>query len=171
VARTTQQAKVLAKQNKCKDLRKLAEQAGKIWVEAGEAALAEPCQDPVAAAPARPDAGVKPTPRPEPAPKPTPRPEPDKPEPAPVSEANLEELVTEAEAAARNGQYGRGLKLCEDALRQDKSNVRAMTTCAISACNLKLAAKAKNYINRLQGQGSRHAAMRQICLRLQVPID
>jgi outer membrane biosynthesis protein TonB len=121
---------------------------------------------------ARPDAGAKPAPRPEP-PKPKPpEPEPkDKPAPEPPSEANLEVLVTEAETAARNGQYGKGLKLCEDALRQDKSNVRAMTTCAVSACNLKLAAKAKNYINRLQGQTSRQAAVRQICLRLQVPID
>ena len=76
-----------------------------------------------------------------------------------------------SEAAARNGQYGKALRLCEDALRVDKSNVRATTACAIAACNLKLAAKAKTYINRLAGQGARHAAMRQICLRLQVPID
>lgn len=170
IARTTQQAKLLARQNKCKDLRKLAEQAGRVWTDAGEAVLAEPCSDTVAATPgARPDAGVRPAPRPEP-PKPKP-PEPEKPAPEPPSEANLEVLVTEAESAARNGQYGKGLKLCEDALRQDKSNVRAMTTCAVSACNLKLAAKAKNYINRLQGQTSRQAAVRQICLRLQVPID
>jgi pSer/pThr/pTyr-binding forkhead associated (FHA) protein len=169
-ARVVQQAKLLAKQNKCKDLRKHAEQVTKVWADVGETVGAEPCSDAVATpAPARPDAGVRPAPRPEP-PKPKP-PEPKEPDPAPTSEANLEELVTEAEAAARNGQYGRGLKLCEDALRQDKSNVRAMTTCAVSACNLKLAAKAKNYINRLQGQASRQAAVRQICLRLQVPID
>jgi ABC transport system ATP-binding/permease protein len=174
VAKQTQQAKLLVKQNKCKDLRKLAEQAGRVWAEAGEAVLAQQCQEATVAAPPRPEprpdrTPPKPeTPKPEPAVKPD---KPDKPEPGPAPEVNLEELVSEAEAAARTGQYGKALRLCEDALRQDKSNVRATTACAIASCNLKLGSKAKTYIGRLAVQPARQSAMRQICLRNGVAID
>lgn len=79
------------------------------------------------------------------------------------------QLVDEANAAARNGQYGKALRSAEEALKQDGGNQQALTTAAIAACNLKDAAKAKKFIGRLSGQ--RQGMARQICLRQNVTID
>jgi len=173
-AQMQQRAAQLAKQNKCKDLQKLAEQAGRVWADAGDAVSAVACQAPVAATPDRPRRPEAPRPDPGPraeGPKPeTPKPESPKPEaPKPDAGMSVDQLVTEAETAARNNQYGKSLRLCEDALKVDKTNVRGINVCAIAACNLKNVAKAKTYVGKLSGP--RQAAMKQICLRNGVSVD
>jgi hypothetical protein len=75
------------------------------------------------------------------------------------------ELAAEAQTAAKAGQWGRALNLAEQALRARPDNstkLVAMTTAALSACNLKNLAKAKQYL--LQLPASRQALIRQRCL-------
>jgi hypothetical protein len=153
--RQVAQARALAGDGKCDEMRALAKRVPPPWSDVADAVLAEPCTVAEEKQPEK---------------KPAKQPE-KKPAKDPEPSGDLDELVSEAENAARSGQYGRALKLCEDALSQDKFNVRAITACAIASCNLKIAAKAKTYIGRLGGQTSRHAVMRSICQRSGVEID
>ncbi len=71
---------------------------------------------------------------------------------------NSDELATEAGNSARNGNYGRALKLCEDALDLEPSHSHARAVCTISACMVNHAAKAKRHYSRLSSGAKRLAA-------------
>ena len=88
--------------------------------------------------------------------------------PAPVP---LETLLCDAEAAARENNYRRTLRLCEEALSLDEGNVRGITACAIAACNVEMRSTAKAYIGQMSPRSHRQQALKQICLRKGVEID
>lgn len=85
------------------------------------------------------------------------------------SEKSAEQLADDAAGAARAGQYGKALRIAEEALRKDSSNTSARTTAAIAACNLKRADKARLHLSHLTKQ--RLGMIRQVCLRNNVNID
>ena len=163
----------LAKQSKCKDIDRLAEQASNLWPEAGDAARAEgeKCQTAVATVEPKDKTPKDKTPK-------------DKTGSGSGSSGgssssgggsssssgkSVQQLVDDANAAARNGQYGKALRSAEDALKQDSGNSQALTAAAIAACNLKDTSKAKKYIGKLSGQ--RQGMVRQVCLRNNVNVD
>lgn len=78
------------------------------------------------------------------------------------------ELVEQAEVAVRNTQYGKGGRICRQVLEREPGNQRAITSCAISACNLQQGAIAKKYVGRIKNS-MRRQGLHQICLRLGVP--
>jgi hypothetical protein len=73
------------------------------------------------------------------------------------------QLMDDARAAAKNTQWGKALRLCEQRLACDKGDNGAVLVCAIAACNMKNTAKAKAYISRLSS--SQQSFARQSCLR------
>jgi pSer/pThr/pTyr-binding forkhead associated (FHA) protein len=79
----------------------------------------------------------------------------------------IEELVEQAEDAVKNTQYGKGSRLCRQALERDPNNQKAITACAIAACNLKNGSAAKKYVRRIKSS-QRRQGLKQICLRLGV---
>jgi len=81
---------------------------------------------------------------------------------APVELATA--LVQQANDAVRDQKYGKGLATCERALAIDSGNQRAHMVCAIAACNLNAAKKAKRYIEGI-ASATRRTAVKQICIR------
>jgi pSer/pThr/pTyr-binding forkhead associated (FHA) protein len=163
VAEMTTRAKQLAAQHKCKDIQKLAQQAGKTWSEAKEAVDGVACTEAVAVTPPG-GGGTHVTPPPGGGGGS------DKPpgggggsDATPPSSNNPAQLIDDARAAAKNAQWGKALRLCEDALRIDRGNADAVMVCALASCNLKNTAKAKMYIGKLSAQ--RQGMARQSCLR------
>lgn len=80
----------------------------------------------------------------------------------------FDELMEQASAAVRDRHYGKGLKLCEQALEERPNDQQAAMVCGIAACNLKKSAAAKKYLRRIRG-ASKKASLRQICVREGVP--
>jgi len=165
-----------AKKGDCKEVAKLADQADRLWTEAGDAARAELAKcDQVAVADAGSGKGTgtsKGTGKGTGTSKGTGKGTGTGTSSGTSSSGSgksVAELVTEANDAARNGQYGKAVRAAEEALKQDPGNQQALTAAAIAACNLKDAGKAKKYINRLSGQ--RQGMVRQVCLRNNVSID
>jgi thioredoxin-like negative regulator of GroEL len=76
---------------------------------------------------------------------------------------SVDDLIEEARAAAKATQFGRAMRLCEDALHRRHGDSEALMICAISACNLKNVSKAKRYIGQIAPD--RQGMARQICLR------
>ena len=154
-------AKEYAKAKKCGALRKLKDRAGEIWTEAGEAAAAheDSCDTRVAVKPR------DPKPR-DPKPK-DPKP---KDPPPDTSGKSAAELTNEARSAAKSGQFGKAIRLCEQALAKKRGDQDAAMVCVIASCNLKNATKAKRYINKLRSAGRKGMA-RQICLKQGVKVD
>jgi pSer/pThr/pTyr-binding forkhead associated (FHA) protein len=162
IAEMTARAHAFANAHKCKDVAKLAQQAGKLWPEAKDAVDAVNCSEPVAQNPPGggghpPGGGTGSS---------------DKNPPGggtgsadknPPSGGNPAQLIDDARAAAKNSQWGKALRLCEEALQSDRGNADAVMVCALASCNLKNTAKAKNYIGRLNP--SRQGMARQSCLR------
>ncbi|MCE9578207.1 MAG: FHA domain-containing protein [Deltaproteobacteria bacterium] len=164
-------AKQLAAQHKCKDVAKLGEQAGKIWPDAKDAINGVACSEAVAVNPpgggggsGKPPGGggdVTPPGGGGGSAKP--------PGGGGDSGGNPAALLDEAKAAAKNSQWGKALRLCEEAMRSSKGNQEAVMVCALASCNLKNTAKAKLYIGQL---GSARAQMaRQSCLRNGVEVE
>jgi hypothetical protein len=162
VGKVDTKAKEYAKANKCGALRKLRERAGEIWTEAGEVAATHEsgCQTRVAVKPKTPKKPRDPKPK-DPKPK---DPPPD------TSGKSASELTNEARVAAKSGQFGKAIRLCEQALAKKRGDQDAAMVCVIAACNLKNAAKAKRYINKLRSAGRKGMA-RQICLKQGVKVD
>lgn len=71
-----------------------------------------------------------------------------------------------AETAIKDEKYAEGLKLCMAALEKKQSQ-RALTACAIAACNLKLSDEAKGFISAVVSEPKK-AGLTQICKRLAV---
>jgi ABC transport system ATP-binding/permease protein len=164
VGNVRSQAAALVRQGKCKDIDRLSGRAAQVWEEAAAAARAElaRCNEAVAAAEPRerrdPRRDVK---------------KDDKKDDGATAAASsgkaFPELKDEANAAARAGQYGKALRVAEEALRMQPSDQEVLTTAAIAACNLKQAEKVKKFTVKLSA--SRASMVRQICLRNNVTID
>ncbi len=161
VQKTEDRARVLASGKKCRDLRKLEASAGKIWTEAGAAAgrYLEKCST-ASRAHKTPDRKPPPVDR-------KPPPEDKTPPPSGKSAA---QLTADARAAAKAGQFGKAIRLCEQALSIKNGDQDAAMVCVIASCNLKNASKAKKYIGKLRSAGRKGMA-RQICLKQGVKVD
>jgi pSer/pThr/pTyr-binding forkhead associated (FHA) protein len=157
VAEKVKEAKKLVAQNKCKDLKKLIVSAGKVWSDAGDAVAREEgaCKETVATNPGTGSgssgsgtgssgsgtgsgSGSS-------------------------SGATFTQVVADARQAIKDSQYGRALRLGEQALGMNRSDPEALTICAIAACQLKNESKAKTYIGKLPNE--RKSMARQYCLR------
>jgi pSer/pThr/pTyr-binding forkhead associated (FHA) protein len=75
------------------------------------------------------------------------------------------ELLEQAELAVRSTQFGKGERLCRQVLDREPGNQRAITACAIAACNLRKASTAKKFIRRIKSS-QRRQGLKQICTRL-----
>lgn len=141
----------LARARKCKELRRLAGEAGRVFPDAGEAVSAIPCEEQVAVSGGGGDqggsggsggggggdAGGK----------------------------SAAELLADAEAAAKTSQWARALKLAEQSIgakADGATKSRAAMVAALAACNLKNQAKAKNYYS--MATPSSRTLVRQRCL-------
>lgn len=135
------EAEALFDQRKCPIIRKLQQDASKQWPEAGQRVgeVFDACRKAVPAPQPR-----RPTPTPTPTPPDTT--EPDEPEVPPErSNKSFDELLNEAQEAARNNLYGKARRLCSQALEVRRGEPRAVMVCAIAACNLGNARLAKRY--------------------------
>jgi hypothetical protein len=79
------------------------------------------------------------------------------------ADMTVRELTSQAKAAVKAQQLGKGLRICEQALAKKPGDQEAVMVCAIAACKLKQATKAKRYIGRLRSS-QRSSMARQICL-------
>jgi pSer/pThr/pTyr-binding forkhead associated (FHA) protein/tetratricopeptide (TPR) repeat protein len=169
VAKTEAQAKELVRTNKCANLPKLEEKAGAVWPEAGAVVAAQRaiCDQRVAVKDP-PTNGKKP-------------PDDKKPPPGDDDDGGsavdpsaagktAAQLTEEARVAAKTGQFGKAIRLCESALALDKNDQDAAMVCVIASCNLKNVSKAKKYIGKLRSD-SRKGMARQICLKQGVKVD
>jgi pSer/pThr/pTyr-binding forkhead associated (FHA) protein len=144
------EAEGLFDQRKCQLIRKLQQDASKQWPEAGERAgeVFDACRKAVPSPPAQQQQQrtTQTTPPPPPPPPPDTGEE-DDPEETTGERSNrpFEELLAEAQEAARNNLYGRARRLCSQALEQRRGEPRAVMVCAIAACNLGNARLAKRY--------------------------
>jgi len=177
VAARTAEAQALAKASKCRDLAKLSEKAGAVWPEAAEAVdkVAESCTERVASTAPDPKPDRRDTRRATSAAKPDPKPDPEEDDSKGSSDTSgkdANELTNEARAAAKTGQWGKALRLCEAALAQKSGDQEAAMVCALAACNIKSASKAKKYMAKLRSP-SRKGMARQICLKngVDIPIN
>jgi outer membrane murein-binding lipoprotein Lpp len=81
----------------------------------------------------------------------------------------VEEIIAEAEAAARAGEFERALQLCQRALEQQPDHDQARMVCLISACNLGEASQAKGFFAQMSGDQREPA--QQICKRFRIELD
>jgi ABC transport system ATP-binding/permease protein len=164
VEQVQRRANLAARRGQCDQLRRIAADARAIWPEAGDAAAQVPCRR---IAEATPDRTAS---------------DPESPEPpddagrqqgggssAAASQPSVDEVVAEAQSAARAGEFGRAMRLCEDALRRSRGHSEALMVCLISACNLRNVSKAKRYMSQISGDQRIYA--RQICLRHGVDVE
>lgn len=142
-------AKQLARNKQCTDLKRLAIMSGNVFPDAREAMEKVPCQSDDKPGPGS-TVGSGPGSSP----------------PPPPSGKSAAELLDEAQAAASAGQYGRALNLAEQAYRfpgiDGGTKTRAATLAGLSACNTKQGGKAKTYYNLVP---SRQTLLRQQCLK------
>ncbi len=166
-----------AARGNCRKIAQLAGQAGKIWPDVGEAvtAVGDKCAATVAAAKS---ASHRSTSR------------------ATSSHSNkshsnnssssnstsssssassgksYNQLIDEARTAAKTGQWGKAIRQCEAALAEKHGDQEAAMVCALAACNIKNASKAKKYMGLLRSP-SRKGMARQICLKngVNIPIN
>jgi pSer/pThr/pTyr-binding forkhead associated (FHA) protein len=157
VERKKGEARLLAKQKKCREITVLARSAGNIFPDARTEMEKIPCESSteVATSPgpgtgggsSGGSSGGAATP--------------------PPSGKSAADLLNEAQTATQAGTYGRALSLAEQAMRAPGldagQKVRAVTIAALAACNLKNAAKAKQYIAQLPA--NRKPMVAQTCLK------
>ena len=156
LAETKRQAQSYAKAKRCKDLDKLATEAGKVFSDAGDAARSVDCDETVAVKPpgggsgsgnngGGSSGGGNPPPS-----------------------GDATQLASDASSAAVNGQYARALSLAEQVIKMPGAPTpqvtKAIHIAALSACNLKNQAKAKTYFAR--ATSSAKTGIRQTCLRV-----
>jgi hypothetical protein len=72
----------------------------------------------------------------------------------------------------RQGSWGKALRLCDEAAEKDRGDQDNAMVCALAACNIKSASKARKHMARLKSP-SRKRMARQTCLKngVDVPID
>jgi ABC transport system ATP-binding/permease protein len=79
------------------------------------------------------------------------------------------QLKDEAQAAIKASQYGKALRLCEQALAKDPRDLEVTTICVVAACNLKNKAKALKYYPRLNT--GRKTMARSFCLQNGIELE
>lgn len=156
------EARRLSNRSKCSDIKRLATRASKVWADAGRAATAieRRCRDDRTAKKddKKDDKDVKKDD------KKDDTKDDKKDDPSASSGKTTTELISEAQTAAKAHQFGKALRLCQDALKKSRGHQQAVMVCAIAACNLKNVSKAKKYIGQLKNAERKQMA-RQICLR------
>lgn len=149
---TKRQANSLAKSHKCKELDKLATEAGKVFSDAGAAVRDVNCDEAVASNPPGGGGGTGGSNGGGGSPPPS---------------GDPTQIVSDASSAAMNGQYARALQLAEQALKMPGIPAgvanKAVNTAALSACKLKNQAKAKQYYAKASSGAK--TGIRQTCLR------
>ncbi len=85
---------------------------------------------------------------------------------------SYDQLINDARQAAKTGQWGKAIRQCEAALAVKHGDQEAAMVCALAACNIKNASKAKKYMGQLRSP-SRKGMARQICLKngVNIPIN
>lgn len=159
LADVKKQAQGYAKAKRCKEIDKLAGEASKVFSSAGDVVRNVDCDDTVAVKPPGGGSGSgssggggggsggggSPPPSGDPV-----------------------QLADDAAAAARNSQYARALQLAEQVIKMPGAPspqvTKAVNVAALSACNLKNQAKAKQYFAR--ATSSAKIGIRQTCLRV-----
>lgn len=87
-----------------------------------------------------------------------------------ASDSSYDELMDQATAAIKDTQFGKGLKLCRQALQKQPNDQRATMTCVIASCNLKDATSAKKFVRKIKSAG-RRSGLRQICLKHDIELN
>lgn len=87
-----------------------------------------------------------------------------------ASSLSYDELMEQATAAIKDTQFGKGLKLCRQALQKQPNDQRATMTCVIASCNLKDAASAKKFVRKIKS-AARRSGLRQICLKHDIELN
>jgi hypothetical protein len=136
--------KKLADRGRCREQRKLAATAeGVVGPPGRDAVLAFPCSD----------AGAAPRP----------------PDPTPTG-PTADDLLAEAKAAAKSERFGKALSLCQSVLVKRPSDADAAQICVIAACNLKSAATAQKYLDKIKSE-SRVGTLKQVCFNKGVTLE
>ncbi len=147
------QAKKSSKNKRCSsELARLVANTPPEWSDIAEELGRVKCKEVVATRPPvnnNPDPKVPPTP-------PTP------------SGPGYDVLIAQAKLAVKNTQYGKGLKLCRQALEHKPGDQEALMACTIASCNLKNGQSAKKFFRKIRS-GQRRNGLKQICFRLKVP--
>jgi ABC transport system ATP-binding/permease protein len=158
--------KRLADRGRCREQEQRAADAGKVWADARPAVLAYPCKQVAGgvAGPGTPPGGETPPGTGGETPPGTGGETPPNNGGTPPASATFEQLLEQSREAAGDGQYGKSLKLCEQALDKKPSDQVTAMTCGISACRLKNAVKARKFIRRLNTE-KQQTQLRQICLQ------
>ena len=81
----------------------------------------------------------------------------------PPTTPNPDQLISEAEAAARARQFGKALRLCQDALQLRPGDSEAAKVCVIASCGTKQAAAARRYLEKVKSETG-VANLKQICM-------
>jgi hypothetical protein len=74
-----------------------------------------------------------------------------------------------ARDAAKNGQWGKALELCEQQLACTPKDGEAIKVCAIASCNLKDCRRSRKYIGQLSSAWAK--MVRQVCSRQGIDPD
>ena len=152
VASRVNYGKQLAKQKKCAELKKMAKISGNTFPDAETEMNKIECEAAtVAVGPGSGSGSVTPPPPP----------------PPPTGGGDPAQLLTDAQAAASAGQYGRALGLAEQAMKSPGINAtlksKGVTLAGLAACNTKNASKAKTYYG--MSPPARQTLLRQACLK------
>jgi ABC transport system ATP-binding/permease protein len=177
------EARRLSSRGKCSDIRRLETEARRVWVEAGDvvAAIEKECRDKQVAADTQKG-------------KDTPRntgsstsggTSPRNTTGSDTSTSggtdsgggtdassggkSADVLKAEAQAAIKASQYGKALRLCEQALAKNPRDLEVTTICVVAACNLKNKAKALKYYPRLNT--GRKTMARSFCLQNGIELE
>ncbi len=76
---------------------------------------------------------------------------------------SVRELFESSRSLVRDGRYAKGLAKCEEVLRRAPDHQEGRVVCAIAACHLKKAKKAKRHASKISSAAKR-AGIEQICL-------
>lgn len=87
-----------------------------------------------------------------------------------TSGLSANQLAAQARNAVQQGQWGKGLLLCQKALAKSPNHQESVTVCAFAACMLRNKAQATRYMNKMRA-ADRRAMARSICLRNGVQVQ
>ncbi|HVV87827.1 MAG TPA: FHA domain-containing protein [Kofleriaceae bacterium] len=146
-------AKTLAKLKRCADVKRLAITAGNTFPDAKDAIEKVPCEDETAHNPGPGTGGGSSETH-----------ETHETHVEPPPSGDWQQLLNDADSAAKASQWGRALTLAEQAGKgaDASGKIRAYTIAGLAACNVKNAAKAKTYYKLVP---TRQTLLRQQCLK------
>lgn len=170
IAQKSREGKRWADRSRCRDQERVADEASRLWPEAGRAAMSHACKLPVSSS-GTPSGGttgggtpggVSGTPgRNGGTETASPAPEGGSGQSGEAG-ASYDELIDKADKAAVANEYGSALKYCEAAASARKNDQRAIGICALASCRLRNTVRARRYINKIADQTKREG-YRNIC--------